>query len=78
MWGPNDGQAAFVDELGVGVDHRLDRALRQSLDLAVDDLDGPIDDALAPYASLEDHVERIGEIVAEVLGKCSEIRKSIR
>ena len=34
-----DGEAALVDELAVRVDHRLDRPLRQALDLAEDDLD---------------------------------------
>ena len=33
-----DGEAALVDELAVGVDHRLDRSLRKSLDLAEHDL----------------------------------------
>ena len=34
-----DREAALVDELAVGVDDRLDRSLRQPLDLAEDDLD---------------------------------------
>src|SRR5262249_16672768 len=38
-------EAAFVDELAVGVDHRLHRPLRQALYLAEDDLHRAVDQA---------------------------------
>ena len=44
-------EAALVDELAVGVDHRLDRSLRQPLDLPVDDLDRPVDQPLLQASS---------------------------
>ena len=61
--GPNTGEAAFVDQLAVGVDDRLDRALRQALDLAEDDLDRPVDHPpLEPVG--EDQLERARQIEA--------------
>ena len=75
---PEDGEAALVDELAVRVDDRLGRSLRQAFDLAVDDLDGTIDHALA-VAALEDQLERLGEVEPPILaGTPSGRTKSIR
>ena len=63
---PEDGDAALVDEVGVGVDDPLDRALRQPLDLAEDHLDRTVDDALLEGV-VEDQAERVEQVVAGFL-----------
>ena len=57
--GAEHHQAALVDEFAVGVDHRLDRTLGQTLDLAVDHLHRPIHQALLDRL-FEDEVEATG------------------
>ena len=59
--GPEDRQTAFVDQLAVGVDHRLRGTLRQAFDLAEDDLDGTVDDA-ALHTLREHHFEGTGQV----------------
>ena len=61
-----DEDAAFVDELAEGVDHRLDASLRKALDLPVHDLNGPVDDLLL-QPLVEHQLERQGEVVAQLL-----------
>src|SRR5262249_28072490 len=61
-----DGEAALVDELAVGVDHRLDRSLRKSLDLTEHDLHWAIDDLLL-QPSVEHELERLGQVVSPLL-----------
>jgi hypothetical protein len=62
------GQAPLVDQLAVGVDDRLDRALGQALDLFEDDLDRAVDHPLL-QALLEHELEGLGEIGPHVRRK---------
>src|SRR5262249_3156890 len=61
-----DGKAAFVDELAVGVDHRLDRSLRKPFDLTERDLHGPVDDPVL-HAFVEHELERPGQVGPHLL-----------
>src|SRR5262249_4165236 len=61
-----DGKAAFVDELAVGVDHGLDRSLRKSFDLAENDLHGAVDDPLL-QAFVEYELEGLSQVVTHLL-----------
>ena len=64
--GPEDGETTLVDELAVRVDDRLDRSLREALDLAEHDLDGSIDRPVLE-ALLEHQLERLRQVRPRLL-----------
>ena len=65
--GPENDEAAFVDQLTVGVDHRLDGPLGQAFDLAEHDLHRTVEQA--PLETLlEDQLEGQHQVVARFLG----------
>jgi hypothetical protein len=60
-----DRHAALVDELPVRVDHRFHAAARQTIHLAVDDLDRAVDGPVRLPVG-EDQLEREEHVVADV------------